>query len=43
LIKAKDDVTVLMFRANSEALPLPDLSLANLGGAIFGPLNRLWK
>jgi sigma-B regulation protein RsbU (phosphoserine phosphatase) len=68
---ADDDVTVLMFRANSggelmplgkrllgplrvlraslrswrnhESLPLPDLKLANLGGAIFGPLNRLRK
>lgn len=68
---AEDDVTVLMFRANSngertplrtkllapfrvtralirslrdrEAPPLPDFNLANLGGAIFGPLNRLWK
>jgi serine phosphatase RsbU (regulator of sigma subunit) len=68
---AEDDVTVLMFRANSsgertplrikllapfrvtralirslrsgEAPPLPDLNLANLGGAMFGPLNRLWK
>jgi sigma-B regulation protein RsbU (phosphoserine phosphatase) len=28
---------------NGEAMPLPDFSLSNLGGAIFGPLNRLWK
>jgi serine phosphatase RsbU (regulator of sigma subunit) len=26
---------------NGEAPPLPDLNLANLGGAIFGPLNRI--
>jgi phosphoserine phosphatase RsbU/P len=66
-----DDVTVLMFRVNSngervpfktrmlapirilkalisslrghEPMPLPDLNLANLGGAMFGPLNRYWK
>ena len=25
-----------------ESLPLPDLSLANLGGALISPFNRLW-
>jgi sigma-B regulation protein RsbU (phosphoserine phosphatase) len=23
--------------------PLPELSLANIGGSLFGPFNRLWK
>ncbi|MGH7176400.1 MAG: PP2C family protein-serine/threonine phosphatase [Tepidisphaeraceae bacterium] len=26
----------------SRAMPLPDLSIANIGGALFGPLNRVW-
>jgi hypothetical protein len=28
---------------NREPLPLPDLNLTNIGGAIFGPLNGLWS
>lgn len=27
----------------AEDAPMPDLRIANLGGMIFGPLNRVWK
>lgn len=26
-----------------KGLPFPEISLVNLGGAMFGPLNRLWR
>ena len=30
-------------RSRSEPLSLPDFTLANIGGAIFAPLARLWS
>ena len=30
-------------RPGGEAVPWPEVSLANLGGAMFGPFNRLWR
>jgi phosphoserine phosphatase RsbU/P len=31
------------FRQGAEPVPWPDLKLSNLGGALVGPLNRLWS
>jgi phosphoserine phosphatase RsbU/P len=31
------------FRRGGEPVPWPDFSLPNLGGALVGPLNRLWS
>ena len=31
------------WRAGGEAVPWPDFKLPNLGGALIGPLNRLWS
>jgi phosphoserine phosphatase RsbU/P len=31
------------FRRGGEPVPWPDLKLSNLGGAVVGPLNRLWS
>jgi hypothetical protein len=30
-------------RSGGEAVPWPDFKLPNLGGALIGPLNRLWS
>ena len=34
---------VSSLRPGAEATPWPDLSLANVGGAMFSPFNRLWR
>ncbi len=31
------------FKSGGEAVPWPDFKLPNLGGALVGPLNRLWS
>jgi hypothetical protein len=30
-------------RSGGEAVPWPDFKLPNIGGALVGPLNRLWS
>ena len=31
------------WRSGAGVIPWPEMSLANLGGAVFGPLNRTWR
>jgi hypothetical protein len=34
---------VASLRRGGEATPWPEVSLANVGGAMFSPFNRLWR